>query len=52
MAFNNTWYQNIVNKLPKIENGYAYASNDFGCGVELSNEFLSNKDTEKKVIAL
>tara|TARA_B100001105_G_C22378460_1_gene438451 strand:+ start:119 stop:1333 length:1215 start_codon:yes stop_codon:yes gene_type:complete len=51
-AFNNTWYQNIVNKLPKIENGYAYASNDFGCGVDLSNEFLSNKDTEKKVIAL
>ena len=51
-AFNNTWYQKIVNKLPKIENGYAYASNDFGCGVNLSNEFLSNKDTDKKVIAL
>ena len=41
-----------LNKLPKIENGYAYASNDLGCGVDLSNEFLSNKDTEKKVIAL
>ena len=47
-AFNNTWYQEIVDKVPEIKNGFAYATTEIGCGVKLSQNFIQNKNTKKK----
>ena len=51
-AFNNTWYQEIVNKTPDINNGFAYATSEIGCGVTLSQSFIDNKSTKKKYKSL
>ena len=51
-AFNNTWYKEIASNLPDIRNGYAHATAELGCGIKLSNLFLENKETIKKIRSL
>jgi L-alanine-DL-glutamate epimerase-like enolase superfamily enzyme len=51
-AFNNTWYQEIVNNLPDIRDGYAYATQEIGCGTNLSNSFINSKETITKTSSL
>ena len=51
-AFNNTWYRDIANNLPEIRNGYAHATTELGCGIKLSNSFLENQETIKKIRSL
>ena len=51
-AFNNTWYREIANNLPVIRNGYAHATTELGCGIKLSNSFLENQETIKKIRSL
>ena len=31
-AFNNTWYRDIVETMPKIDNGYVYPMEGYGIG--------------------
>ena len=51
-AFNNTWYQEIANNLPDIRNGYAHATSEVGCGINLSKSFLDDRLTKKRDTSL
>ncbi len=44
-AYNNTWYKEIVDQLPNIENGYALPPEGYGTGTNLLRSFLSNPST-------
>ena len=44
-AFNNTWYRDIIETMPKIENGYVYPMKGYGIGTKFKDEFLSDKET-------
>jgi L-alanine-DL-glutamate epimerase-like enolase superfamily enzyme len=44
-AFNNTWYRDIIETMPKIENGYVYAPEGFGVGTVFTEKFLNSKET-------
>ncbi len=44
-AYNATWYRDIVDRLPKIENGYAYPPEGIGAGTELLDTFLNDPAT-------
>ena len=44
-AYNNTWYKEIVDQLPKIENGYAFPPEGDGAGTNLLESFLKHPDT-------
>jgi len=44
-AYNATWYKEIVDTLPKIENGYAYPPEGIGAGTELLESFLNDPKT-------
>lgn len=47
-AYNATWYKDIVDKLPRIEGGYAYPSEEPGIGMVLLESFEKNADTTSK----
>lgn len=44
-AFNSSWYQDIVTKLPVIENGYALPPAGTGAGTELLDSFVNDDET-------
>ena len=44
-SYNATWYNDIVDRLPKIENGYAYPPEGAGAGTELLASFLDDPET-------
>jgi L-alanine-DL-glutamate epimerase-like enolase superfamily enzyme len=44
-AYNATWYKDIVDVLPRIENGYAYPPESTGAGTELLDTFLNDPAT-------
>jgi L-alanine-DL-glutamate epimerase-like enolase superfamily enzyme len=44
-AYNVTWYREIIDNLPRIENGYAYPPEGVGAGLELLDSFLSDPGT-------
>lgn len=44
-AYNNTWYKDIVDQLPKIENGYAFPPEGVGSGTNLLDKFLDDPQT-------
>jgi galactonate dehydratase len=44
-AYNATWYKEIVDNLPRIENGYAYPPEGIGAGTDLLESFLSDPAT-------
>ena len=44
-AFNSSWYQDIVTKLPVIENGYALPPAGIGAGTELLDSFVKDDET-------
>ena len=44
-AYNNTWYKEIVDQLPRIENGYAFPPEGDGAGTNLLESFLKHPDT-------
>ena len=43
-AFNNTWYRDIIDTMPKIENGYVYPMKGNGIGA-ISRTLLSDNET-------
>ena len=45
-AFNNTWYRDIIETMPKIENGFVYAPQGFGIGTVFTDKFIKSKDTK------
>ena len=45
-AFNNTWYLDIIETMPKIENGFVYAPEGFGIGTIFTDKFIKSKDTQ------
>ena len=44
-AFNNTWYRDIIDTMPKIENGYVYPMKGNGIGTNFKDSFLSDNET-------
>jgi galactonate dehydratase len=44
-AFNATWYKDIVDTLPRIENGYAYPPEGIGAGMDLLDSFVNDPAT-------
>jgi L-alanine-DL-glutamate epimerase-like enolase superfamily enzyme len=48
-AYNATWYLDIVDKLPRIEGGFAYPSEEAGIGMELLDKFVKSKQTSSRV---
>jgi L-alanine-DL-glutamate epimerase-like enolase superfamily enzyme len=44
-AYNATWYREIVDTLPKIENGYAYPPEGTGAGTDLLDSFVNDPQT-------
>jgi L-alanine-DL-glutamate epimerase-like enolase superfamily enzyme len=46
-AYNNTWYKDIVDQLPRIENGYAFPPKGVGSGTNLLDKFLKDPKTTK-----
>jgi L-alanine-DL-glutamate epimerase-like enolase superfamily enzyme len=51
-AYNATWYLDIVDKLPRIEGGFAYPAAEPGIAMNLSDKFLKDKATTSKVSEL
>ena len=45
-AFNNTWYRDIIETMPKIENGFVYAPEGVGIGTVFTDKFIKSKDTK------
>lgn len=48
-AYNATWYLDIVDKLPHIENGFAYPSEEAGIGMTLLESFEKHEDTTSRL---
>ena len=44
-AFNNTWYRDIIETMPKIENGYVYPMEGYGMGTNFKDSFLNDDET-------
>ena len=44
-AFNNTWYRDIIETMPKIENGYVYPMEGYGIGTNFKDSFLNDDET-------
>lgn len=44
-AYNATWYKDIVDNLPRIENGYAYPPEGVRAGTDLLDSFLNDPAT-------
>tara|TARA_Y100001960_G_scaffold20771_1_gene18210 strand:- start:3132 stop:4337 length:1206 start_codon:yes stop_codon:yes gene_type:complete len=49
-AFNNTWYRDIIETMPKIENGFVYAPEGVGIGTVFTDKFIKSKDTKTNSI--
>ncbi|MEC9450963.1 MAG: mandelate racemase/muconate lactonizing enzyme family protein [Chloroflexota bacterium] len=49
-AFNNTWYRDIIETMPKIENGFVYAPEGVGIGTVFTDKFIKIKDTKTNSI--
>ena len=45
-AFNNTWYRDIVETMPKIENGFVYTPEGIGIGTVFTDKFIKSEDTK------
>lgn len=43
-AYIHGWYQQLVTALPHIENGYVYAPEQPGLGIDLKPELLTRSD--------
>lgn len=48
-AYNATWYRDIVDRMPHIENGFVHAPEDAGVGMELLESFEKDGDTTSKL---
>jgi L-alanine-DL-glutamate epimerase-like enolase superfamily enzyme len=48
-AYNATWYNDIVTKLPRIEGGFAYPPDGIGIGTELRESLLKDRRLRKRV---
>ena len=44
-AYNNTWYKEIIDQLPRIENGYAFPPEGHGAGANLLESFIDQPAT-------
>ena len=44
-AFNTTWYPEIVDQIPVIENGYALPPEGIGAGQTLLDSFVEDPET-------
>tara|TARA_Y100000590_G_scaffold158437_3_gene181878 strand:- start:84 stop:1289 length:1206 start_codon:yes stop_codon:yes gene_type:complete len=50
-AFNNTWYRDIIETMPKIENGFVYAPEGVGIGTVFTDKFIKSKDTKTNSVS-
>lgn len=48
-AYNETWYLDIVDKLPRIESGFAYPGDEAGIGMTLLESFEKHPDTTSRL---
>ena len=49
-AFNNTWYLDIIETMPKIESGFVYAPKGIGIGTIFTEKFIQSKATETETV--
>ena len=49
-AYNNTWYRDIIETMPKIESGYVYPPKGIGIGTIFTEKFIESKDTIIKTV--
>ncbi len=48
-AYNATWYLDIVDRLPRIESGFAYPGDEAGVGMSLLESFEKDDDTTSRL---
>ena len=49
-AYNNTWYPDILETMPKIEDGYVYAPKGIGIGTVFTEKFMQDKYTKIETV--
>ena len=49
-AYNNTWYLDIIETMPKIESGFVYAPEGTGIGTIFTEKFIQSKATETETV--